>query len=57
MKEYLNAHQRGSIEISQLTVMNIEDCDLGIQIDKDGKVWICIDDRLIIRFKPLEKES
>ena len=29
--------------------------DFGIQIAKDGRVWICIDGVAFIRFKPLLK--
>jgi len=29
--------------------------DFGIQIAKDGRVWICVDGQALIRFKPLKE--
>lgn len=30
---------------------------MGIQIAKDGRVWICVDGEAVLRFKPLIKDE
>jgi len=44
-------HLRGmlTIESSQKSKL---DCDFGIQIAEDDRIWICIDGEAFIRFKP-----
>ena len=39
--------------LSVETPMQSKICDLGIQIEKDGRIWICINGAAFIRFKPL----
>ena len=31
---------------------NLQDCDLGIQISHDGRLWLCINGISFIRFRP-----
>ena len=53
MKVYSETHRRGLFSIEYpLTVDMKEDCDLGIQIAEDGRVWICIEGQALIRFRP-----
>jgi hypothetical protein len=35
-----------------VTEQNLFNCDFGIQIATDGRVWICINGSAFIRFKP-----
>ena len=46
-------HMNGLITIESEVKTHIG--DLGIQIAKDGRIWICIDGVAFIRFKPLSK--
>ena len=52
MKEYPETHQTGIISIENLPTTNFIKGDLGIQIAKDGRIWICINGIAFIRFKP-----
>ncbi len=48
------AHMQGMLEVDSKITSNV-DCDFGIQIATDGRVWVCIDGVAFIRFKPLQK--
>ena len=50
--EYKETHIEGLISIENLPEKRHFRGDLGIQIAKDGRVWICIDGVAFIRFKP-----
>ncbi len=55
MKELPEVHQFGvtSIELDALgESKNVFIGDFGIQVAKDGRVWICLNGRSFIRFKP-----
>jgi len=65
IKEYPELHQRGIISFENVdlvsekskTVKNWKPIlpisgDFGIQIARDGRVWVCIDGVAFIRFKP-----
>ena len=62
-KEYPETHQQGAIDVSNLDVIfgkviptgNFIKGDLGIQIAKDGRVWVCINGIAFIRFSPLKE--
>lgn len=56
-KEYPEAHQTGTISIENMP--DELECDpgyvegdFGIQISKDGRVWICVNGIAFIRFSP-----
>ena len=57
-KEYPEAHQFGRIEITHGKigeadgVYKVIEGDLGIQVAKDGKAWICINGIAFVRFIP-----
>ena len=57
MKEVPETHQKGMVNIEQNLKQGIQLKDFGIQIAKDGRIWICIDGVAAIRFKPLSKEA
>lgn len=57
MKEVPETHQKGMVNIEQNLKQGIQLKDFGIQIAKDGRIWICIDGVATIRFKPLSKEA
>ena len=49
--EQEEVHTQGFLTIEKDFKSNLN-CDFGIQIAKDGRVWICIDGVAFIRFKP-----
>ena len=58
MKEVALTTLRGNLEITQngkLIFSRIG--DTGIQIAKDGRIWLCFNGESIIRFRPLTKEQ
>uniref|UniRef100_A0A6M3JLY9 Uncharacterized protein n=1 Tax=viral metagenome TaxID=1070528 RepID=A0A6M3JLY9_9ZZZZ len=63
MKEYQETHQQGIISIENKSeILNREidftemiKGDFGIQIAKDGRVWICINGIAFICFRPFMK--
>ncbi len=55
MKEQKEVHTQGHLSIER-NFNSISDCDFGIQIASDGRVWICIDGVAFIRFKPTRME-
>jgi len=62
IKEYPETHQKGAIEVNHKALGGggqrvLVDHDFGIQIAKDGRVWICIDGVAFIRFKPTERKG
>ena len=53
MKEYPETHQNGYISIEQIDPeTNLKNADIGIQIAKDGRIWVCINGRAFLRFLP-----
>ena len=59
MKDYPETHQQGTISIEnavevfgQLSQNNYIG-DFGVQISRDGRVWICVNGIAFIRFKPV----
>ena len=52
MKEYPETHQNGMISIENEFKPGYFKGNIGIQIAKDGRIWVCIDGIAFIRFKP-----
>jgi hypothetical protein len=53
--EIPETHRHGFLMVENDQVvrdMNLLDCDFGIQVAEDGKVWICINGVAWLRFKP-----
>ena len=62
VKEYKETHWQGRISIENKSMildrdLNFIDGDIGIQIAKDGRIWVCIDGIAFIRFKPTLKKE
>ncbi len=56
LKEYPELHSKGIISIENIPDKAIIKGDLGIQIAKDGRVWICVNGIAFLRFKPYNGE-
>lgn len=56
-KEYKEAHQQGIITLENVPTERLIEGDLGIQIAKDGRVWVCINGVAFIRFKPQDTKT
>ena len=54
LKEQKEIHTQGHLSV-EADIKSLLDCDFGIQISVDGRVWICIDGIAFIRFKPSYK--
>lgn len=55
MTDWPETHNQGWCSIENLDVikqMNTQDCDFGVQIAHDGRVWVCINGVAFLRFKP-----
>ena len=52
IKEYPETHQLGHISFEQDIKAGQMAGDLGIQVSKDGRIWICVDGKALIRFRP-----
>lgn len=50
MKPYEEAHQIGQVFIEKTLYQGRYECDIGIQIGTDGRIWICIDGITVLRF-------
>lgn len=57
VKPYPETHQRGSLIVDSNFPTNSADCDFGVQIAEDGRVWICLDGVSLMRFQPTRKEN
>jgi len=51
-KEQKETHCKGVISIENIPKSCLIKGDLGIQIAKDGRVWVCIDGIAFLRFNP-----
>ncbi len=49
----VNAQDQGLISFEQEIKQGSMKGTFGIQMAKDGRIWICIDGQSVIRFKPL----
>lgn len=52
MKELKETHQRGLVSVENLPEQRYLEGDLGVQIARDGRIWICIDGIAFLRFRP-----
>lgn len=55
LPEIPETHLRGHISLENVDLVqhfNLDNTDFGIQIAKDGRVWICANTIAVIRFKP-----
>jgi len=56
LKELKETHLQGHLSV-EADIKSSLNCDFGIQISTDGRVWICIDSIAFIRFKPSYKNN
>ena len=52
MKRYPETHQHGVLYIETACDQGFKECNFGIQIARDGRIWICLDGIAFLRFKP-----
>ena len=54
VREYPETHQQGilSMESNGFGANLVLQGDFGVQIAEDGRVWICVDGKAFLRFKP-----
>lgn len=52
IKPYDETHQDGIISIEQDMKIGVVRGDIGIQIAEDGRIWVCLNGRTLIRFAP-----
>ncbi len=52
IRKYPEMHQRGMLSV-ETKIESIHDCDFGVMIAEDGRVWICVDGIAFIRFRPI----
>ena len=57
MKAYPETQQKGLITIENDLRTGGLIGDFGIQIAKDGRIWICINGIAFLRFKPIKKSK
>lgn len=60
MIEVPETHQIGhcSVENADLIErLDLQDCDFGLQVSEDGRVWVCVNGIAWIRFKPRREVS
>ena len=51
-KSYDETHFQGRISFEKNISTGIIEGDIGVQISKDGRIWICVDGQALIRFMP-----
>jgi hypothetical protein len=50
-------HRQGHLSIENLDVImsmgfNLQQCDVGLQVARDGRIWVCVNGIAFLRFKP-----
>jgi sugar lactone lactonase YvrE len=53
IEDYPVMHQQGMLSIEKPMENGVYFGDVGVQIARDGKIWICYNGGALIRFKPL----
>lgn len=60
MQTLPETHQRGVLFIENLEsiqAMDKSNCDVGLQVSHDGRIWLCVNGIAFIRFRPPFKKS
>lgn len=54
MKLIPETHQRGALDLDLEAAKGVDtmDCDVGLQTAQDGRIWLCLNGRAFVRFKP-----
>jgi hypothetical protein len=53
--ELPEVHQQGNVAVHNkdlIEEMDLQDADFGLQVAKDGRIWVCINGVAFLRFKP-----
>jgi hypothetical protein len=53
--EFPETHRQGTLGVENSEIIkkiDFADCDFGVQISEDGRVWICINGIAWLRFRP-----
>jgi hypothetical protein len=53
--EFPERHRQGWLSVENADIIatqDLTDCDFGVQISRDGRVWVCINGIAWLRFKP-----
>jgi hypothetical protein len=45
------------MDIDGCTPLRTIQCNIGVQIAPDGRIWVCIDGKAFIRFKPFRPKK
>ena len=56
MKALKETHVRGFLSV-EAHITSLLDCDFGIQIAEDGRVWIYLNGAALLKFKPHPKKG
>lgn len=60
MIEVPEIHATGFVQLHNhdlIEQMDLQDADLGLQVARDGRLWVCINGVAFLRFKPRVKQS
>lgn len=55
MQEVKLTHQKGALRIENLEMirgMPLKNVDVGLQVAKDGRIWVCVNGIALLRFMP-----
>lgn len=58
MQEVPEFHQQGHLSIENLEFVlrdGLGNCDVGLQVADDGRIWLCVNSVAFLRFKPLSE--
>lgn len=53
--EFPETHHHGMLSIENAEIvagMDLADCDVGLQVSYDGRIWLCVNGVAWVRFKP-----
>lgn len=56
VEPYPVLHQDGVLSVEMELPKGVNLGDVGIQIARDGRIWLCYNGQAYIRFKPLTKK-
>jgi hypothetical protein len=57
VSEYGPLYQEGHLSIEFEPDFVGKDCNVGVQVANDGRIWVCIDGQAFLRFKPTRTPS
>ena len=60
IREFPETHQHGRLTVENLehlNSLNLRDIIFGLQVSKDGRVWVCVNGVALLRFTPQRDKS